>query len=76
MKTLKALNIKLVKRSGMHLIYETPKGILWIGNCTNPSVYVYPGYYISNSKQIPEDYFTRPYKTARQAIIAAYNAIG
>ena len=74
MKSLQSQGIKLIKREGMHLVYETPKGILWVGNCTNPNIYVETGYYIETSRYMDKAYSARAYKTAREAILNAVKA--
>ena len=53
-------------RQGMHRIYETDKGVIWIGVCLNPNVYTNPGYYISG------DATRRRFASAKAAALAAY----
>lgn len=73
---MQAINtIKLIKRNGMHRVYESDKGFIWVGVCTNPNVYVEPGYYVSPEKRIPDNVSKKRYSSAKQAALAAYNSI-
>lgn len=63
--------IKLYKRNGMHNIYQTEFGFLWIGRCTNPNVYQETGYYIECNKLTKDNEICKiAYKTSKQAINA------
>ena len=68
-------SIKLIKREGMHRVYKSDKGFIWVGVCTNPNIYVEPGYYISPEKRIPDAISKKRYSSAIQAAKAAYNSI-
>ena len=63
-------NIKKIKRQGMHNIYNTEHGIIWIGTCTNITVYKKPGYYIecNNLFNLPKELMQRCFTSPLQAV--------
>jgi hypothetical protein len=59
-----------IKKQGMHNVYQTPIGIVWIGSCTIPNVYTNTGYYLESSKIVPNDLSVIAFKSPLQALKA------
>jgi predicted RNA binding protein YcfA (HicA-like mRNA interferase family) len=65
---LKQHGIKLVKRSGSHLTYDTPQGTIWVNKSNGAYV---PDYYIRKGDTAIKSFYRRNYKTSTDAILSA-----
>lgn len=61
--------ITLIKKQGMHNVYQTPFGIVWIGRCTNPNIYEKTGYYLEYSNMTKDSNLCEiAFKTSKKAV--------
>ena len=67
--------MQLVKRQGNNRTYTSNKGDIEVVVCTDRNLYVNPGYYIRASMSVPNEILSKPYRSAKIAAKACYNAL-
>lgn len=67
--------MQLTTRQGNNRTYTTDKGNIEIVVCTDPNLYVNPGYYIRSSMSCPNEVLSRRYSSAKRAAVAAYKSM-
>ena len=65
-------NIKLTRRAGFNRTYSTPAGDIYVVCCTNPAVYVTPGYSLYIGQGLPYSLEKRQFSSGKAAALAAY----